>query len=66
MSINIKRVYANPDPDDGIRILVDHLLPRRLTKEHAKIDYWLKELLLYAGNFSKMMVIFGLVKKGVK
>jgi len=42
--IKIKRVYDAPVPDDGIRILVDRLWPRGLTKEKAKVDLWLKEI----------------------
>jgi uncharacterized protein YeaO (DUF488 family) len=44
MTINIKRVYAQPDKSDGIRILVDRLWPRGLTKEKAAADLWLKEI----------------------
>ncbi|GAB4487075.1 MAG: DUF488 domain-containing protein [Thermodesulfovibrionales bacterium] len=42
MNISIKRVYDKPDPQDGLRILVDRLWPRGLSKENAKIDMWLK------------------------
>lgn len=44
MSIKIKRVYDKPEKGDGIRILVDRLWPRGLTKEKADIDLWLKEI----------------------
>ena len=44
MKIKVKRVYENPDKDDGIRILVDRLWPRGLTKEKASIDLWLKDI----------------------
>lgn len=44
MKIRIKRVYEQPDEQDGRRILVDRLWPRGLTKEKAKIDLWLKEI----------------------
>jgi uncharacterized protein YeaO (DUF488 family) len=44
MKIGIKRVYEKPDRDDGLRILVDRLWPRGLTKAAAKIDFWPKEL----------------------
>jgi len=40
MDIRVKRVYEQPDPGDGTRILVDRLWPRGLSKEAAKIDYW--------------------------
>ncbi len=42
--IKIKRVYKKPEVEDGIRILVDRLWPRGLTKEKASIDLWLKEI----------------------
>lgn len=44
MKIKIKRVYEKSDKQDGIRILVDRLWPRGLTKEKAAIDVWLKEV----------------------
>ena len=44
MEIKIKRVYEKPDEEDGIRILVDRLWPRGLTKENASVDLWLKDL----------------------
>jgi uncharacterized protein YeaO (DUF488 family) len=42
--MKIKRVYEKPEKDDGIRILVDRLWPRGLTKEKAAIDLWLKDI----------------------
>jgi uncharacterized protein YeaO (DUF488 family) len=42
--IRIKRVYEEPTKDDGHRVLVDRLWPRGLTKEHAKVDLWMKEI----------------------
>ena len=44
MVINIKRVYEKSAQEDGIRILVDRLWPRGLTKEKAGVDVWLKEI----------------------
>jgi uncharacterized protein YeaO (DUF488 family) len=44
MDIRIKRVYEEPDQEDGTRILVDRLWPRGLTKEKAKVDLWLKDV----------------------
>ncbi|MGE5392850.1 MAG: DUF488 domain-containing protein [Candidatus Saccharibacteria bacterium] len=43
-SINIKRVYESASPDDGMRILVDRLWPRGLSKEGARLDMWMKEI----------------------
>lgn len=42
--ITIKRVYDPVEKDDGIRILVDRLWPRGLSKEKAQIDLWLKDI----------------------
>jgi uncharacterized protein YeaO (DUF488 family) len=43
-SIRIKRVYEEPEIEDGTRILVDRLWPRGLTKEKARVDLWLKDV----------------------
>ncbi|MBN2565812.1 MAG: DUF488 family protein [Candidatus Eisenbacteria bacterium] len=42
MGIQLKRIYEAPSPDDGIRILVDRLWPRGLSKADAKLDDWLR------------------------
>jgi uncharacterized protein YeaO (DUF488 family) len=42
--MNLKRVYEKPEMEDGVRILVDRLWPRGLTKEKACIDLWLKDI----------------------
>jgi len=42
--IKIKRAYDKPSPQDGIRVLVDRLWPRGITKEKAAIKEWAKEL----------------------
>lgn len=42
--IKTKRVYESPKETDGLRILVDRLWPRGLTKEKAKIHLWLKDI----------------------
>jgi uncharacterized protein YeaO (DUF488 family) len=44
MPIKLKRAYEKASPDDGKRILVEHLWPRGLKKEQAKIDLWLKDV----------------------
>lgn len=40
----VRRVYDEPAPDDGLRVLVDRLWPRGLAKERAHVDRWPKEL----------------------
>jgi len=42
--MRIKRVYDLPAKEDGIRILVDRLWSRGISKEKAKIDLWLREI----------------------
>ena len=43
-AIRIKRVYDEPADDDGLRILVDRVWPRGVSKEAAQLDTWEKEL----------------------
>lgn len=40
----VKRIYDEYSEDDGIRILVDRLWPRGISKETAKLDYWFKNV----------------------
>ena len=42
--IQLKRVYKQPSRRDGLRILVDRLWPRGLTKERAAVKLWLKDV----------------------
>lgn len=42
--ISIKRIYDEPSANDGYRILVDRLWPRGVSKEHAALDLWLKDV----------------------
>ncbi len=44
MAIQIKRVYDQPEETDGLRVLVDRLWARGLSKERARIDLWVKDL----------------------
>ena len=44
MALQIKRIYDSFQADDGIRLLVDRLWPRGISKEKAHLDGWLKEL----------------------
>lgn len=43
-NIALKRAYDPPDEADGVRVLVDRLWPRGLTKKSAAIDHWAKEI----------------------
>lgn len=40
----VRRVYEPPAEDDGLRVLVDRLWPRGLSKAKAQVDEWLKEI----------------------
>ncbi len=40
----LKRVYETPSADDGVRVLVDRLWPRGLTKTRAAVDLWMKDI----------------------
>jgi uncharacterized protein YeaO (DUF488 family) len=42
--VKVKRVYEPPSRTDGLRVLVDRLWPRGLTKERAAVNLWLKDL----------------------
>lgn len=42
MPIQIKRAYEDVADDDGIRILVDRIWPRGVSKEKLHIDHWIK------------------------
>lgn len=42
-TIRLKRAYEKPAKSDGLRILVERLWPRGVTKEAALIDQWMKE-----------------------
>jgi len=44
MAVAVKRVYEPASPSDGVRVLVDRLWPRGLTKEDAAVKFWLREL----------------------
>lgn len=40
--IKLKRAYEPAAKDDGLRILVERLWPRGVSKQKARIDLWLK------------------------
>ena len=44
MPILLKRIYKAPLKQDGVRVLVERLWPRGLSKEKARVDLWLKEI----------------------
>ncbi len=42
--IRLRRVYDDPAPEDGTRVLVDRVWPRGLTKDAAHLDEWAKDV----------------------
>ncbi len=44
MPVVVKRVYEPAAPSDGVRVLVDRLWPRGLTKQDAAVKFWLRDL----------------------
>lgn len=42
--LQIRRIYEPVGSQDGLRVLVDQLWPRGMTRESAHIDRWEKEL----------------------
>jgi uncharacterized protein YeaO (DUF488 family) len=42
--LRLKRAYEPAAPEDGMRILVDRLWPRGISKEKASLDEWEKEI----------------------
>ena len=42
--IQLKRVYEKPRIADGVRVLVDRLWPRGVSKARAAVDAWLRDL----------------------
>jgi uncharacterized protein YeaO (DUF488 family) len=42
--IQLKRAYKPAAPEDGVRILVDRLWPRGVSKVKAALDEWLKDI----------------------
>jgi len=44
MNVAVKRVYETASRSDGVRVLVDRLWPRGLTKQDAAVKFWLREL----------------------
>jgi uncharacterized protein YeaO (DUF488 family) len=43
-AIRIKRVYEPAAASDGLRVLVDRLWPRGVSREKGRIDLWLKDV----------------------
>jgi uncharacterized protein YeaO (DUF488 family) len=44
LDVHIKRAYDAAEDGDGYRILIDHVWPRGISREHAHLDDWAREL----------------------
>jgi uncharacterized protein YeaO (DUF488 family) len=42
--VRVRRVYEDPEPGDGTRVLVDRIWPRGLTKVRAALNEWCKDV----------------------
>jgi len=44
MTVKLKRIYDKGSDSDGLRVLVDRVWPRGVSKEKANVDHWLKKI----------------------
>ena len=44
LRITVKRVYDPIDKDNGVRVLVDRVWPRGVTKQNLRADQWLRDV----------------------
>jgi uncharacterized protein YeaO (DUF488 family) len=42
--VGVRRVYDQPEAEDGVRVLVDRIWPRGMTKARAALDEWCKDV----------------------
>ena len=42
--VRVRRVYEEPEDQDGVRVLVDRIWPRGMTKAKAALDEWCKDV----------------------
>ncbi len=42
--IRVRRVYDEPSPADGARVLVDRVWPRGMRKDAARLNEWAKDV----------------------
>lgn len=42
--LRLKRAYAPAESSDGVRILIDRLWPRGVSKIEARLDDWMKDI----------------------
>ena len=44
VDVRVKRIYDDADVGDGYRVLIDHVWPRGISRERARLDDWVREL----------------------
>jgi len=44
INVQLKRIYDEPDSGDGYRVLIDHVWPRGVSRERARLNEWAREL----------------------
>jgi uncharacterized protein YeaO (DUF488 family) len=44
VDVRAKRAYDPPEDGDGYRVLIDHVWPRGVSRERARLDEWAREL----------------------
>src|SRR5215217_588053 len=44
LDVRAKRAYDPAEPGDGYRVLIDHVWPRGVSRERARLDEWAREL----------------------
>jgi uncharacterized protein YeaO (DUF488 family) len=44
IDVHAKRIYDPPDRGDGYRVLIDHVWPRGVSHERARLDEWARDL----------------------
>ena len=44
VDVRVKRIYDEPATDDGYRVLIDHVWPRGISRDRARLDAWAREL----------------------
>lgn len=42
--VRVRRIYDDPADDDGVRVLVDRVWPRGMSKSKAQLDEWCREV----------------------
>lgn len=44
LDVRVKRIYDAAERTDGHRVLIDHIWPRGVSRERARLDEWAREL----------------------